>query len=155
MTKTAKISAITLTTVIVLGGLGYFGLNQLARTIYNQRTCEWANIDNIEMHAQVDIPEIVAYYCRYEEETNTKKARFDIDKVNVDMDRYIEFNNFNKLKTSIDISFEELLQIESNPTDLVNSSDLYYTKGFYDGETWQTLLDSSTGKLWVTVKYKN
>lgn len=154
MTKTAKIITITLTSIIVLGGLGYFGLRQFTRSIYSQRTCEWANIDNIEMHAEIDIPKIIKCDCEYKKEQNTKMARFDLDMGNVDMDRYIKINNFKKLNSTADVSFDDLLTKETNLDELISSSDLYYTKGSYKGEIWQTLLDNSTGRLWVTIKYK-
>lgn len=155
MTKTVKIFSITLTSVIVLSGLGYFGLRHFTHSVYSQRTCEWANIDNIELHTQVDIPKIITCDCEYRKVENTKMARFDIDKVNVDMDHYIKVNKFKKLNSKDDILYDELLKGEGNSADLVSSSDLYYTKGSSDGETWQTLLDYSTGRLWVTINYIN
>jgi hypothetical protein len=155
MTKTMKMTSITLTTVIVLSCLGYFGLRHFTRSVYSQRTCEWANIDNIELHTRVDIPKIITCDCEYQKEQNTKMARFDIDKDNVDMDHYVKVNKFKKLDSKEEILFDELLNREDNPADLVSSSDLYFTKGNSDGETWQTLLDYSTGRLWVTINYVN
>jgi hypothetical protein len=155
MIKTAKIVTIALTIIIVLGGLAFFGLRQLTRSIYSQRTCDWANIDNIEMHAGVDIPNIKTCDCEYNKGQNTKAARFDLDKGSVDMNRYIKINNFKKLNSTSDISFDELLKKDVNFDQLMSSADLYYTKGSYQGETWQTLLDNSTGRLWVTIKYKD
>lgn len=155
MTKTMKMTSITLTSVIVLSGLGYFGLRHFTRSVYSQRTCEWANIDNIELHAKVDIPKIITCDCEYRKEQNTKMARFEIDKGHVDMDHYVKVNNFIKLESKEEIVFDDLLHREENSADLVGSSDLYYTKGNSNGETWQTLLDYSTGRLWVTINYIN
>jgi hypothetical protein len=155
MTKTVKVLIITVTSVAILGALGFSGLRKFTHSIYQQRTCEWANIDNIEMHAEIDIPKIVTCDCEYKKDLNTKMARFDIDKKNVDMARYLERNNFKKLAAMTGITSADFLKIENPPTDLSSTSDLYYTKGTYQGETWQTLLDNATGRLWVTIKYKN
>jgi len=86
-------------------------------------------------------------------EQNTKIARFDIDMNNVDMDRYIRVNNFKKLMSINEVTLDELLRNKSYVDALVGSSDLYYTVGSYKGETWQTLLDYTTGQLWVIIKY--
>lgn len=107
------------------------------------------------MHTGVAIPKIKTCECEYNKGKNTKAARFVLDKNYVDMDRYIKINNFEKLNSTADISFDELLKIDVNVDWLMRSSDLYYSKGFYQGETWQILLDSSTGRLWVTIKYKD
>ena len=155
MTKTFKVVIITVTSVVILGGLGYFGLRKFARSIYQQRTCEWANIDNIEMHAEIDIPKIVTCDCEYKKELNTKLARFDIDKNSVDMDRYIQRNKLKKLSETTDIELADFLKKENITPDLSSTSDFYFTKGSHQGETWQTLLDNSTGRLWLTIKYKD
>lgn len=152
--KTVKIIIITLTSVILLFGLGYFGVQGFAYIIYNQRTCEWANIDNIELHAQVDIPGVVSCDCKYQKEQNTKMAYFDIDKNNFDMNQYIQKNNLRKLKSATEFSFDKLLNIESNIEKLLNTTDLYYLIGTDAGENWKVLLDKNSGRLWVTIKYK-
>lgn len=155
MTKTTKIITITLAFLIVFGGLGYLGLQQFSKSIYSQRTCEWANIDNIELHTGVNIPKIKKFDCEYQKKQNTKKACFDVDKRNVDIDSYIKENNFKKLNSTTVVSFADFLKRETNIYDLMSSSDLFYSKGSYKGEAWQTLLDSATGRLWVTIKYKD
>ncbi|MES2478490.1 MAG: hypothetical protein V4561_05360 [Bacteroidota bacterium] len=155
MNKAIKIITISLASIILLAAVSYFGLRQFTRSIYKQRTCEWANIDNIEMHAEVDVPKIKTFDCIYKKELNTKMAMFEIDKANVDMDRYIKLNNFRKLNSVNEISFDNILKKETNVDSLMASPDLYYTKGSYKGETWQTILDNSSGRLWVTIQYND
>tara|TARA_B110000037_G_scaffold1082_1_gene1186 strand:+ start:4568 stop:4933 length:366 start_codon:yes stop_codon:yes gene_type:complete len=41
------------------------GLRTLVMSIANQRTCEWANIDNIELNARIDVPLIIDSDCEY------------------------------------------------------------------------------------------
>lgn len=151
MSKTVKIVLI----VFALGGLGYITLMAFARSAYNQRNCEWANIDNIEMHAMVDIPSIVTYACDYDKEENIKMAHFDIDTAKVDMDRYIQLNKFNKLESEGQVDFDDLMKTTSNVSALLASSDLYYKVGSKDGERYQTLLNNTTGRLWVFIEYKD
>ena len=55
--------ALTLTVFLCMGVI--LGLKMFTRSIYNQRTCDWANIDNIELHTQIDIPDILTYDCCY------------------------------------------------------------------------------------------
>ena len=155
MKKTTKIIAIILVSVIATCGLGYLGLYAFVRTIYNQRSCVWANIDNIEMHANIDIPKIKDSQCKYIKEQNVKMSHFDIDNNNVDMDRYINLNKFKKLKTKTDIAFEHFLEMDDHITNTTILADLYFTKGSEQGETWQTLFNKSTGKLWVTIRYED
>lgn len=155
MKKSTKIITIILTIATVFGGLGYLGLRKFTRSIYSQRTCEWANIDNIELHTEIDIPKIKKCDCEYKKEQNIKMARFDIDERNVDINSYIKANNFKKLNSTADVSFDDILKMETNVKELMSSPDLFYTKGSYNGETWQTLLENSTGRLWVTIKYKD
>ncbi len=71
------------------------------------------------------------------------------------MERYIRVNNFKKLLSPDDVPLDELIKSRSNVVGLFGASDLYYTIGSYNGETWQTLLDNTTGRLWVVIKYSD
>ena len=73
----------------------------------------------------------------------------------VNMDRYIERNEFQKLEAKTDVEFEQFLKIDNSLADASTSADLYYTKGSYKEETWQSLLDKPTGRLWVTLRYED
>ena len=59
----------------------------LVVSIANQRTCEWANIDNIEINAKINIPSIIDSDCEYLEAINTKKAYFEFNLADFDADR--------------------------------------------------------------------
>ena len=136
MKKTVKITTIVLVSILALGALGYGGLYLLVRTIHNQRSCVLYNIDNIEVHTGIDIPKIESFDCEYSKEQNTKMTRFDIDKAAVNIDRYIERNEFQKLEAKTDVEFEQFLKIDNSLADASTSADLYYTKGSYKEETW-------------------
>jgi len=71
MTKTLKIIIIPLASVIVLCGLCILGIRGFTHLVYSQRSCEWANIDNIELHTHIDIPKIKGCDCEYK-----KRAKY-------------------------------------------------------------------------------
>ena len=57
------------------------GLRTLVMSIANQRTCEWANIDNIELNARIDVPLIIDSDCEYLNGKNSNSyALFDKNK---------------------------------------------------------------------------
>ncbi|MBC7885520.1 MAG: hypothetical protein H7X99_08595 [Saprospiraceae bacterium] len=154
MTKNVKAIAITLTSVTILAGLGFLGFLKFTRSIHQQRSCEWANIDNIELHTGIDIPKILTSDCEYNKKLNTKTASFSIDTGNVDISKYILRNKFNKIQAMTGFGLEELLKNE-HIAGLKSTSGLYYAKGSSLGETWQSILENPTGKLWVTIKFKD
>jgi hypothetical protein len=80
--------------LLVLVLVAILGLRTLVVSIANQRTCEWANIDNIEINAKINIPSIIDSDCVYLESINTKKAYFEFNLADFDGDHYIEVNKF-------------------------------------------------------------
>lgn len=155
MKRVKKNIIITLTTVILVGGLIILGVYGFVRLISNQRNCEWANIDNIEIHAHIDIPKIKNYDCEYLEKENIKISCFDILTEKVDMDRYIQRNLLKKLESQEAVEFDDLLRNRSNINILKDSSDFYYRIGSDKGESWQIILNHTTGRLCVLIKYKD
>ncbi len=155
MKKGIKIFTITLTTAILIGVLIILGIYGFTRLVYNQRNCEWANIDNIEMHAHVDIPEINNCDCEYFGKENIKLSCFEIEVWKVDMNIFIQKNSLKKLNLPTTIEFDERLKVKCNFNELKDSSDLYYRIGSQGGESWQILLNKTTGRLCVFIKYKD
>lgn len=155
MKKPLNRIAIIITVVIVTGGLVMLGLYGFTRLIYNQRNCTWANIDNIELHAHINIPAITNYDCDYLPVENIKISCFDIDLSKVDINKYIQTNLLTKLPASSDVVFDERLKTKSNFFNVNDSLELYYRIGSYKEESWQILLNSTTGRLCVFIKYKD
>lgn len=153
MTKPLKIILIVLLAIGLLFTGAYFGIRNYTQSIYHQRSCEWSSIDNVEMHAEVDIPEVISNQCRYVPEENTKMTRFVIDPKKVNLDEYIPKNNLKKSAAPDSLTINELLKEPGDLKDLQQSPDLYIREGSYKGETWIVILDKKTGKLWVTIKY--
>jgi len=117
------------------GAMGCFCLGYL---FHMQRTCEWGNIDNIELHTGVNIPQIKSCACEYDPVLNIKRSTFVIDKENMDLSRYISGNGFVKLRSNTR-----------------SGSEHYCTAGAYKGEGWKAILDKESGKLWIELKYKD
>ena len=124
----------------------YLGIHVFARTIGNQRTCRWADVDNIKTQTHINIPKTKGSECKFIKEQNANMAFFDINKDKVNIGEYINQNKFKALETDSLVVFELFLGMDS----IVNQdvfTDLYYSKG----ENWQALLNKSTGRLWITI----
>jgi len=125
-----------------------FGLRTLVVSIANQRTCEWANIDNIELNAKIDVPSIIDSDCMYLESINTKKAYFEFNLNDFDADHYIEVNKLKRLKskhTGVDfLNFN----IDSLKLDM-----LYYKSRNGKKSNSYVLFDKNKGQIWVSIQY--
>lgn len=156
MKKALTITAIVLGGLVLLGGMAYFGLRGTVRYIIAQRDCSWFIIDNIELHTRINIPDLKGDMdCTYNKEQNAKTARFEINTEDVDMDNYISRNEFRKIQSLADVPLDELLSKEQSLQRAMGSPDLYYTSGAHKGETWQGILDKTTGTLWVLLRYRD
>jgi hypothetical protein len=134
--------------LIIFGLIIIFGLRLLVVSIANQRTCEWANIDNIELNAKIDIPSILDSECDYLKAINTKKAYFQFDLADFDMDRYIEVNKLKKLNSQ----YPEIDFINFN-SDSLSVGAIYYKLRTGDNSNSYVLFDQNKGQLWVSVQY--
>ena len=124
------------------------GLRTLVMSIANQRTCEWANIDNIELNARIDVPSILDSDCEYLEAINTKKAYFEFDLADFDADRYIEVNKLKKLNSK----YPEIDFINFN-SDSLKFDMLYYKSRNGKNSNSYALFDKNKRQLWVSIQY--
>ena len=136
--------------LIIFGLIIIFGLRLLVVSIANQRTFEWANIDNIELNAKIDIPSILDSECDYLKAINTKKAYFQFDLADFDMDRYIEVNKLKKLNSQ----YPEIDFINFN-SDSLSVGAIYYKLRTGDNSNSYVLFDQNKGQLWVSIQYAN
>ena len=134
--------------LLVLVLVAILGLRTLVVSIANQRTCEWANIDNIEINAKINIPSIIDSDCVYLESINTKKAYFEFNLADFDSDRYIEDN---KLK-ELDSMYPEIDFINFH-TDSLKFDVLYYKSKKGKKSNSYALFDKNKGVLWVSIQY--
>ena len=134
--------------LLVLGLVFLLGLRTFVISIANQRTCEWANIDNIEINAKINIPSIIDSHCVYQESTNTKKAYFEFNLADFDADYYTEVNKLKKL----DSKYPEIDFINFN-TDSLKFDMLYYKSRNRKKSNSYVLFDKNNGVLWVSIQY--
>ena len=147
-----KVTVVILTCLLAIGLLAFMGFRGFVNSIRNQRTCEWANIDNIELHAHIDIPKVTAWECDYEKESNTKRAFFTLDKNNFDGNEYIERYSLKKFSSTSNFEYSRFLNLQH---ESLNGSELYYKKSPAGKERYDVLLDKATGRLWVTIMYND
>ena len=149
--KKRKLIVLGAAGLLGLSVLAFFGLQQFVRTIYNQRSCEWANIDNLEMHAKVDVPTIIHSACTYDEKTTTKMAYFELDKSALDVEHYIDVNHLSKIDSLPNHSAELFHPIIRNSP---NTYGFFYKSSSHHGESAYVLFDPIDYKLWVTIAYR-
>jgi lipopolysaccharide export LptBFGC system permease protein LptF len=134
--------------LLVLVLVAILGLRTLVVSIANQRTCEWANIDNIEINAKINIPSIIDSDCVYLESINTKKAYFEFNLADFDGDHYIEVNKFKNLESK-HTEFDFInFNIDSLTIDV-----LYYKSKKGKKSNSYALFDKTKGVLWVSIQY--
>jgi lipopolysaccharide export LptBFGC system permease protein LptF len=134
--------------LLVLGLVFLLGLRTFVISIANQRTCEWANIDNIEINAKINIPSIIDSDCVYLESINTKKAYFEFNLADFDVDHYIEVNKFKNLESK-HTEFDFInFNIDSLTIDM-----LYYKSKKGKKSNSYALFDKNKGILWVSIQY--
>ncbi len=120
--------------VIELGTIGIVvllivvGFNALGRHIYNRTDCERFNIDNIELRIGIDIPSIID--CECSSDGDVKESKFTIDTSEVDINRYIKRNKFDK-KDSL----------------YINQGETSYTK-------WIATFNDESASLNIRIEYK-
>jgi hypothetical protein len=148
MNSNLKLILFGASSLLILGLVFILGLRSLVVSIANQRTCEWANIDNIELNAKVDIPSILDSDCEYLDTINTKKAYFRFDQTHFDSDYYIEVNQLKSLDTKhTGIDF-----INFN-TDSLSVDALYYKSRTGNKSNSYVLFDKNKEQLWVSIQY--
>ncbi len=147
-----KKGTVILTVLITICVFAFMGFRGFVNSIRDQRTCDWANIDNIELHAHIDVPKIVKWDCDYEKVSNTKRASFTIDKNSFDLNTYIQGYNLKKINHSTELEYGRFLNMKK---DSLVGSDLYYKKSKPGGERYDVILDKETGRLWITIEYKD
>ena len=67
--------------VIVFMSIVFFSFKTFISTINNQRNCEFANIDNIELNVGINIPSVESSNCNYDDVKNEKSVYFKFDKM--------------------------------------------------------------------------
>lgn len=150
----------TLIIIAGIGALGFGGCAGCVKLIGDSNSCEWFNIDNIELRAHIDIPAVESEICSciLDKEDDSKTNYFKIRTDAVDMDRYVERNSFISVNDAdIDLSVFDKLS-EKPVITPENIYGYYYNSGYNPGKGkrthWTVVVDKNRGDLWVHLKYK-
>ncbi len=140
-------------TVIALASVVYAAVFTFTKTIYDERGCDFGNIDNIELHTNLDIPETVACDCEYFEGMDIKNSVFTLDKSKVNFTDYIVRHKFlpHDSHQSISLDFANL---ENSTAGFRDRQQLYYRGGESQQATYRMILDTNRARLYIILKYK-
>ena len=116
--------------VLVISGILFVGsVHLFGKHIYNTRSCNVFNIDNIELRTGVNIPKVTATECQCT--NDTKVSKFIIDSEQIEVDDYIKKNNFKLI------------------------DDLYIKANDNENSTYKVVFNKETSELIVNLTYKN
>jgi|SRR5690606_3267661 len=140
--------------VVAFSAFLFFGFKLLVTSIVNQRSCEFANIDNIEVNIGIDIPNIESSQCNYNEVLNIKSVYFKFKEQN--SEEYILKNNFEKAN--------KRTELESNYTDfligdldkLIEDIDyIYLKKEERKNNSHLAIYNSKTNEFWAIIRFND
>ena len=144
---------ITLAVIIFLS-IALFGFKTFITSIYNQRGCEFANIDNIEVNVGIDIPSIERTSCNYDEIKNQKSVYFKLDK-KVNVQDYCKSNTFKILQTSDFNKFKNLDFVGNNHLFKDKTKNYYFKSENTRSNSYNAVLNAETKELWIVISFKN
>lgn len=149
MNKYLRISLLIVAALALLLVLGYISLRLFFNLIINNRSCEHFNIDHVEIHAEIDIPQIVDDSCFCKAFENCKQNRFQLRLSSARMSEYIQVNNLSRVADREKLITQNLLM----PEPIYPQHQYFFRSGKYKEERWKILLDSNAQLLWVTIWY--
>lgn len=140
--------------VITFLSLVFFGFKTLISSIYNQRDCEFANIDNIEVNVGIDIPSIENTSCNYDELKNQKSVYFKFDK-KVNIQDYCKSNTFKILQPSGLDKFKNLNFVGNNLPFKDEYNNYYFKSENRRSNSYNAILNVDTKELWIVISFKD
>ena len=140
--------------VIAFLSLALFGFKTFITSIYNQRDCEFANIDNIEVNTGIDIPSIESTTCNYDEIKNQKSVYFKLDK-EVNIQDYYTSNHFKNVQSSDLVKFNELDFVGNKRPFNDGLNNYYYKSEMRRSNSFYAILNADTKELWIVISFKD
>lgn len=147
--STKKLLLLTIAIIVAIICLGFLGVRTFAQKVVNNRDCEWANIDHIEMRARVNIPPVSYVDCDYDKASKRKTTVFTLNKSLFDVEEYSLEHGFKR----IDAAPENFGDFDKEGIAHAAASDLFYREGQTETNSYKMLLDTKNGKLWVDLQY--
>ncbi len=140
--------------VIAFLSLAFFGFITFIMSIYNQRDCKFANIDNIEVNIGIDIPSIESSICNYDQIKNQKSVYFKLDK-KVNIEEYCKSHSFKKLHSAKLNSYKNLDFVGSNLPFKDKSKNYYFKSENRRSNSYNAILDIETKELWIVISFND
>jgi hypothetical protein len=153
--KWVRALAKVLLAAIVFALLLMAGCYGLGKIILHANNCEAFMIDNTEVHTHINVPEIDSIDCNYQPKTKRKRVYFVINMAKEPMQAYINFSEFKQLSALGDIIPNDFFRYNQDTfRQQVHKRSLFYKEHSYaDGEHYKALLDTSTGQVWINIKF--
>jgi hypothetical protein len=149
-----KIFATILLVLISTVTLLFFGFKTFVTSIKDNRRCEFANIDNIEINIGVDIPKIETSECNYDTLTNIKSVYFKFKKLNDQ--EYIVKNKLTKLNDIMDLEPESIQAFLGDISSInENPNSIYIKSGSRKNNTHFVVYNAFTNEFWAVVHFKD
>lgn len=140
--------------LISIIALLFFGFKTFVTSIKDNRGCEFANIDNIEINVGVDIPKIESSECYYDSVQKVKTVYFKFQKL--ENKEYIAENKFEKLEDLVDLEPESLQYFLADVSSISeNPNSIYIKSGVKNNNTHFAVYNALTNEFWAVVHFKN
>ena len=140
--------------VITFLSLAFFGFKTFVTSIYNQRDCEFANIDNIEVNVGIDIPSIENTSCNYDEFKNQKSVYFKlVNEINIQ--EYCKSNKFKKIQSSDLEKYKNSDFVGNNRPFNDELENYYYKSEIRRSNSYHAILNVDTKELWIVISFKD
>lgn len=150
MKKTIIITLVVVSSFTLL----FFDFKSFVYSIKNERSCEFANIDNIEIHIGINIPKTESSLCNYDESLNMKSVYFKFKELN--SQEYISDNEFIKIKNFKELNEGYIQYFLGDYKSLNKDIDSLYLKI----DDWKSnfhfaVYNAKTNEFWAVVYYKD
>lgn len=144
-----KTIGVILVILVAIGG----SLKLISVLFTEHRNCLFSNVDNYEMLTTIDIPTITDANCYYDKEHQLKFSIFQIDRGDIDVDTYIQENNFVQIEKDQISNLRSIFKFSDPQTPLPDEDMLYVRNGSNGRASWYFILEKGTARLWVTIDY--
>lgn len=132
--------------------VGCYGLGKI---ILNAKHCEAFMIDNTEVHTHINIPKKETIDCNYNPKFKLKRVYFVIKMAEEPMPEYISLSEFKYLPQLDSLNTSDFFRYNKDTLlQQANKKSLFYKEHTYsDGEYYKALLDTSTGQVWINIRF--
>ena len=132
----------------------FFGFKTFVTSTKDNRGCEFANIDNIEINVGVDIPKIESSECYYDSLQKVKSVYFKFQKL--DTQEYVLNNELTKLEDILDLEPESMQYFLADLSSISeNPNSIYIKSGNRKNNTHFAVYNALTNEFWAVVHFKN